>query len=81
LPPVGDPHVHVVVVVRDRLHDGRRAAEADACAHEGELRAGGDEAADEVLRQGAVDVRDPLGSPGRPVYARVVDVDVEAVLV
>ena len=51
-------------------------------ADERELRARGDEAADEVLRQHAVDLRRrlPGGSSGA-VGARVEDVDVEAVLV
>ena len=59
LPPdVGDPHVHVVVVVRDRLHDPGRPAEADVQPDERELRARSHEAADEVLRQRTIDVGD-----------------------
>ncbi|HTN25164.1 MAG TPA: hypothetical protein VL120_14325 [Solirubrobacteraceae bacterium] len=71
----------VVVVVGDRLHDRRRPAEPDVQPDERELRAVGDEAADEILREDVVDVLRPRRRAQRVVGARVVDVGVEAVLV
>ena len=68
-------------MVGDRLHDVRRAAEADVLADERELRARGDEAVDEVLRERAVDVLHGRRRQQRAVGARVEHVDVEAVLV
>jgi hypothetical protein len=73
--------VQVVVVVREPLHDARRAGEREARAHEDPLRAGGDEAVDEVLRELDVDLGRPPRRPLGAVAARVVDVDVEPILV
>jgi hypothetical protein len=70
----------VVVVVRDRLHDLWRPAEADVLPDERELRARRDEAVDEVLRERAVDLPDGLRRQQGAVDPRIEDVDVEAVL-
>jgi hypothetical protein len=76
-----DPHVHVVVVVSRLTNDLRGAREPRARPDEDELGPGADEAAHEVLRERAIDLRrhDRLAFPAVP--ARVVDVGVESVLV
>jgi hypothetical protein len=73
--------VEMVVVVRERLNDSGRSREAGVRADEDANRAGRDEPVDEVLGERAVDLRGPSGRALPAVEPRVVDVDVEAVLV
>ena len=72
--------MHVVVVERDRLHHAPRSAQAGPAAHEHELRPDVDKPVDQILREGAIDLRWPQRCALAPVQARVVDVDIEAVL-
>jgi hypothetical protein len=53
---VRDPHVDVIVVKRDRLHDLARAAQPDVQPDEELDGAGGPEAVDEVLGERAIDL-------------------------
>ena len=78
---VGDPHVHVVVVVDQRDDDRPRPAKVQVRPDEQPHGAGPAEAVHQVLGQGAVDLRRAPGRQRRAVAARVHDVGVEAVLV
>ena len=71
----------MVVVHRQHLHDSPRAAQAGVRSDEDSNRTCTDEAVDEVLRERPVDLRRRVRRPLTPVAARVVDVDVEPVLV
>ena len=73
--------MHVVLVVRVRDHDAGGAAEAGREADEDHLRSRGDEAVEQRLGETEVDLVVRRGRVQLPVDARVVDVDVEAVLV
>ena len=70
----------MVVVVRDRLHDPPRSAQAGPESHEHKLSPGVDEPVDQVLRKRAIDLRRSRRSALAAVQAGVVDVDVETVL-
>jgi len=72
--------VHVVVVIRKRLHDVRRSGESRARANENELRSRGDKTIYQVLREIAIDLARPPRFALAPVAARVVDVGIQAVL-
>ncbi len=76
-----DPDVHVVLVVGDRLHHVRRPGEAALEADEDVFRSGVDEEVDQRLCQPAIDMARRARFSFPSVPARVVDVDVEAVLV
>ena len=65
----------------EHLHDVPRPAEADVRADEDPLGARPHEAVDEVLREPEVDLARRLRRTLPPVEPRVVDVDVEPVLV
>src|SRR5438045_3085116 len=76
-----DSDVHVVVVVPEDAHDSRRAPQVGVRPDEDPHRARRDKSVEQVLRQRPVDL---VGSNRRAlptVEPRVVDVDVEAVLV
>jgi len=77
----GKPRVQVVVVVPENLDHSARSGQAGVRADEHEHGAGGDEAVDEILGKTMVGLRGEARRPFSPVGARVVDVDVEAVLV
>src|SRR5918994_242406 len=71
----------MVVVVGQRLHHLRRTPQAGAGSDEDVLGPGGDEAIDELLSQAEVDLGDGQWRELSAVEARVVDVDIEPVLV
>ena len=73
--------MHVVVVVRSLADDPGRAGEPGPRADEDHLGPRLQEAVDEVLRERPVDLARRGGFPLAAVPARVVDVDVEPVLV
>jgi hypothetical protein len=73
--------VHVVVVVDQFLDDRRRPFQAGARAYEHLRGSSLDEPCDEILRQLAVDLPRDLRRALSSVPARVVNVDVEPVLV
>src|SRR5918992_1073369 len=75
------PHVQVVVVVGELLDDAPRAGEAGVRPDEDARGARAREEVDERLREPAVDLARPLRRTLESVQPRVVDVDVEAVLV
>src|SRR4051812_44272719 len=52
----GEPDVHVVIVSGPRSHDSSRAAKPGRRADEDRLRACGDEAIEELLREPMVDL-------------------------
>ena len=76
-----DPYVHVVLVVWVGLHDALRPSDVCLIADENELGSCLDEPVDDVLRQGEVDLAGMSGLGWFPVFSRVVDIDVEPVLV
>ena len=80
-PRVGDPHVHVVVVMDERHDDPARPVQVQVRPDEELDGAGRPEAIDEILRQRAIDLRRAHRRERRAVAARVHDVGVEAVLV
>ena len=55
----------MVVVVGERSDDPGRAAQVQVRAHEDLLRAGFDEAVDELLREFAIDLGDASGARSR----------------
>ena len=61
-----EPHVQVVVVVRERLDAPGRPAEAGVRADEDHLRARREEAVHELLRQAPVDLGGVAGASSRP---------------
>ena len=73
--------MEVVVVVAEDHHHLGRAAQAGPGADEHVLGAGAHEPVDQLLGQPPVDLADLAGDLLLTVPARVVDVDVEAVLV
>ena len=77
---LGDSDVHVVVVIREGLHDLRRPGKSCMWAYEDELRPRGDKAIYQILRKIAIDLGGPPRFPFSSVAARVVDVDVQAIL-
>ena len=76
-----DADVQVVVVVDERLDDPPWPAQADPRPDEDVDGAGLHETRHEVLRERAIDQSGPAGPELLPVAPRVVDVDVEPVLV
>jgi hypothetical protein len=68
-------------VLCEPLHDSWAAAKPCPRSHEDPDRARAHEAVDQILREPAIDLRDPLGGPLEPVTPWVVEVDVEPVLV
>jgi hypothetical protein len=77
---LGDSDVHVVVVIREGLHDLRRPGKSRVWANEDELRPCGDKAIHQILRKRAIDLSRPPRFAFAAVAARVVDVDVQTVL-
>ena len=77
---VFEPRVQVVVVIPQDLHDPRRAGEARVRADEDDRGAHGDEAVDEILCEPVLDLARNERRPLAPVPPRVVDVDIEPVL-
>jgi hypothetical protein len=75
-----DADVHVVVVMGEDLHDARGPGKSRVWANEDELRSRGDETVDQVLSKTAIDLGRLPRLALAPVAARVVDVDVQAVL-
>ncbi len=73
--------MEVVVVVDELLHDAAPAAECHARPDEHVLRSGRREAIHEILGEHAVDLPWRVRAALAPVSSRVVDVDVEPVLV
>jgi len=73
--------VQVVVVVPKNLDDLARPTEPRVRANVDGLGAGRNEAIDEILAEATVDLGSDLGRTLAAVEARVVDVDVKAVLV
>jgi hypothetical protein len=76
-----DPDVQVVVVVDQVLHDRAAPVQAHPRPDEHVLRAGTDEAVDEVLRERSVDEPRRVGAQLAVIGARIQDVCVQAVLV
>jgi hypothetical protein len=72
--------VHVVVVVREGLHDVRRPGKSRVGANEDEPRPRGDKTIHQVLRKTAIDLSRPPWFAFAAVAARIVDVDVQTVL-
>jgi hypothetical protein len=70
----------VVVVVREHFDNPGWTGETGARSDEDTLDAGSDEPIDEILREAAVDLVGTLRRAFALVAARVVDVDIEAVL-
>lgn len=70
----------VAVVMSEKLHDVRRSGKAGLWANEYELRSCGDKTVDQVLDKTSIDLHRPPRFAFAPVAARVVDVDVQAVL-
>ena len=66
----------VVLVVGPVLDDRGRTPQSEAAVDEDVLRAGGDEAVDEVLRERPIDLVQPGRGAQASVLARVVDVNV-----
>jgi hypothetical protein len=77
---VFEPRVQVVVVIPKNLHDARRAREPRVRTDEDEGGPRGHEAVDEILGQAVLDLARDEGWPLAPVPPRVVDVDVEPIL-
>jgi hypothetical protein len=80
-PVARQPDVHVVVVVNQFLDDRRRPFEACTRADEHLRGSGSDEARDEILGQLPIDLARGFRWTLSPVAPRVVDVDVQPVLV
>ena len=76
-----DAHVHVVVVADERLDDTAGPVQREVRADEHELGIGCEEEVEQVLRERDVDLLDGRRRDLALVVARVVDVDVETVLV
>ena len=76
-----DPHVHVIVVVDGLAHGRRRPDEPAARADKDDLGARADEAVEQVLGEPPVDLCGSDRLELTAVEPRVIDVDVEAVLV
>ena len=72
--------MHVVVVVDERDHDAAGAVQGQVRSDEHVLRAGRDEAVDQVLGRRDIHVGRELGRALAEVHARIEDVSVEAVL-
>jgi hypothetical protein len=70
----------MVVVVPEDLHDAGRSGQACVRADVDEVGAGCDEQVDEGLGQAVLDLVGSLRRPLSAISTRVVDVDVEAVL-
>ena len=70
----------MVIVIPKNLHDARRAREPRVRADEDEGGPRGHEAVDEILGQAVLDLARDEGWPLAPVSPRVVDVDVEPIL-
>jgi hypothetical protein len=71
----------VVVVVPEDLHDSTGAGKAGVRAYEDQHGAGGDETVHQILGQAMVDLSGDARWSLAPVGARVVNINVEAVLV
>ena len=72
--------MHVVVVMCERLHDARGPGEFGVGADEDVPRSCGNESVDQVLSKTTIDLAWSPRFTLAPVAARVVDVDVEAIL-
>src|SRR4051794_3000560 len=78
---VGEPDVHVVLVVRVRDHDVAPPVQPGRVAHEDHLSPGGHEAVEKILGKVMVDLARRNRCAQVAVETRVVDVDIEPVLV
>src|ERR687886_543181 len=75
-----DAHVEMVVVPGEHLNDGRGTAQPRVRPNEDASGPRADEEVDERLREPKVDLRHLQGRALASVQPRVVDVDVQAVL-
>jgi hypothetical protein len=76
-----DAHVHVVVVMYEWLNDAGRPRQSGSRPDENELGASSNEAVDEVLGTRSIGLTGPEWSELPPITARIIDVDIQSVLV